>query len=355
MKIYFVMNSINDAHANKRVTDFKREGHDVKQFGFLRHDQVKYDNGAEVIGRFTNDMSYKSRIGIYVKGLKDLFRREKNKDVIWYYQGIDVALFATQLNPNKNYIYEECDLAHTYVGNKWVRSLLEKIDQCIIRKSMKTVVTSEGFIQYHYKSIDKWPKNIVLVPNKLSSDVLHLTKLKASAFNPSHIRFAFVGALRYPALLSIADIISREFPCHEFHFYGYIFPTISEEMLPKRNNVFYHGAYKSPDDLPQIYADIDVIISTYDTKRINVMYAEPNKLYESIYFERPIVVSTGTFLADKVRRLGIGYDVDSYKTSDVIRLVHQIEVDYEEKVDFINKIDKQTVIDSSSYVRAILS
>ena len=53
------------------------------------------------------------------------------------------------------------------------------------------------------------------------------------AFNPNNIRFAFVGGVRYNSLLSLAKHICRNFPNHEFHFYGYVSQTINESELPK--------------------------------------------------------------------------------------------------------------------------
>lgn len=348
MKINFIMNSISDAHANKRIKEFIHNGHEVKIFGFERDNNAKYNNDVIVIGRFSNTLSYWKRINIYIKALRNLFKDHSDDDCIWYYQGLDVASFAMFLNKGGKYIYEECDLVHTNIHNKALCNLFEKIDLHIIKKSYRTVMTSEGFLKFHFGSIDNVPKNIVVIPNKLSPGILQIENIPQINFDNKRIKFAFVGGLRYRSLLSIADIISRNHPNHEFHFYGFISPTIPEKDLPQRANVFYHGAYKSPEDLPTIYSNVDVLISTYDTKSENVRYAEPNKLYESIFFRRPIVVSSHTFLADKVKQMGIGYDVDVFNENDVEALVKNIENTWEEKVDNLYKIDKQKAIDDNN-------
>ena len=72
----------------------------------------------------------------------------------------------------------------------------------------------------------------------------------------------------------------------------------------------FHGKFKTPEDLPAIYSQLDLVLSTYDTDSDNVRYAEPNKLYEAIYFETPIVVSSNTFLSKKVKELGVGFELD---------------------------------------------
>lgn len=342
------MNSISDPHLNKRISAFREKGHEVKVYGFDRCNGNAYDNHAEILGVFPNTMGYAKRIRIYLKGIKALFDTLTDNCGIWYYQGLDVAMFATLFNPNKKYIYEECDLVHAYVGNAFLYRCLEWLDKRIIRHSLKTVVTSEGFLDYHYGSGMPYPENILLIPNKLPRCLAHMKCVGASKFDFSHIRFAFVGGLRYKSLVSVAGIISRNFPQHEFHFYGFVSPVISLGDLPSGANVFYHGRFKSPDDLPQIYSNVDVVVSTYDLSSLNVWYAEPNKLYEAIYFRRPIIVSRGTFLERKVLRMGIGYSVNPYDEQDVVKMVRMVEHDYERKKEALSQISREEALDGDN-------
>ena len=86
---------------------------------------------------------------------------------------------------------------------------------------------------------------------------------------------------------------------------------------------------------------------------MNVKYAEPNKLYETIFFRRPIIVSSGTFLASKVKKLGIGYDADAYSEANVCNLVRQIKSDYAEKISALTTIDPELALDDETYVSQI--
>ena len=85
-----------------------------------------------------------------------------------------------------------------------------------------------------------------------------------------------------------------------------------------------HGAFENPKDLQNIYSKIDISIVCYDTASGNVRIAEPNKLYESIFFETPIVVSSGTFLEDRVKEYNVGYAIDSSKDDTIIEFVNNI-------------------------------
>lgn len=344
MTINFLMNAISDAHSNKRIKDFEEQGFKVKVFGFDRNLGAQRRDDITILGSFTNAIPYHKRIKLYIQGIRKAFNIACNKDDFWFYQGLDTALFAFMFGKKHKYIYEECDLVHSNIKNSLIRSILEKIDKLIIKKSFKTIVTSEGFIKYHYKGVP--PKNVIILPNKLSREVTKHPFVETNQFDTNHIKFAFIGGIRYESLTSLAKLISRNFPNHEFHFYGYISPAIKKNDLPKGDNIFYHGSFRSPEDLPKIYSDVDLVVATYDISSINVRYAEPNKLYECIYFNRPIVVSKQTFLEEKVKKLGIGYSVNPYDEMDVIKLVKNIESTYIKTKVALNKISQDEAIDN---------
>jgi glycosyltransferase involved in cell wall biosynthesis len=111
------------------------------------------------------------------------------------------------------------------------------------------------------------------------------------------------------------------------------------------NNVFYHGRFKNPEDLPVIYKNIDLLLCAYDYRIDNVRYAEPNKLYESIYFRKPIIVSSNTFLAKKVSDLGIGYHLDSLDNNAIISFIQNITLEsIETKRDACSDISQEECI-----------
>ena len=150
--------------------------------------------------------------------------------------------------------------------------------------------------------------------------------------------------------MRFARVIGREFPQHEFHFWGDVEREdyIDEETRAYKN-VFVHGRFKNPNDLMKIYEQTDVSIVCYDTVSGNVRIAEPNKIYESIFFETPIVVSSGTFLADRVKEFGIGYDIDASKDKEIISFLNRIDVKSIESIILrMKSIPWQSVVDDSS-------
>ena len=106
------------------------------------------------------------------------------------------------------------------------------------------------------------------------------------------------------------------------------------------------GPFKNPVELPEVYSKIDLVVSTYDIEDDNPRYAEPNKIYESIYFETPIIVSSQTFLAEKVNRMGIGFHVNAKNDNEIIGFWESLtEQVLKEKIEACKKVDKNYCID----------
>jgi glycosyltransferase involved in cell wall biosynthesis len=147
--------------------------------------------------------------------------------------------------------------------------------------------------------------------------------------------------------MNFIKVFCGNYPQHEFHIYG---GPVSDEFLKlkKYKNCFFHGIFSNPDDLPKIYSELDLLLSTYGNSSENVRYAEPNKLYEAIYFEVPIIVSSGTFLSEKVEKLGIGYSINAQNDDEVINLIKNLTTEsLQEKINNEMLIPKEDLIDKN--------
>lgn len=315
MKIVFLVGSISDSHIIRRAQSIKEAGFDVEICGFTRG--VKSNNKVEgipvnVLGEI-EDQHYIKRIRKEWRAISKTISSYP-KETLFYAWGFDLALFT--FLKGSHYVYEISDIRHGEFG-KVIGSVFKVIDRCLIKKSKATVITSEGFIEYlNVHSSNK----IVLMPNQLSQMYLDM-KRPMPQVTEGRIKFGFVGYYRYPnTVLKLAKQVGLKADKFEFHFYGIGPQPILEEIKKLSityNNIFEHGPFKNPDDLPTIYSNIDIVACNYDAQGMNERIAEPNKLYESIYFNKPLVVSAGTFLGKKVDRLDCGYVIDSYKETEI--------------------------------------
>lgn len=360
IKIVFILSSSVNQNGIKRIDEFVENGYDVVAYGFNRG--VEYSNKSKsvdinILASFSNDKPYLQRLGIMRKGIMRVLKETSSENCLYYLIGPDVAMIFT-LICNKKYIYEEPDLVHTYIKNKYVRNILEKIDKRIIRKSVLSVFRSEGFPIYHFGT--EIPDNCTVITNRLNKDIKKFSPLfdERKPFDLKHLRIGFVGGIRFNSIKNFAEVFCENYPDYEFHFYGSLDTQKQQQMfgqLKSFDNCHFHGSFKNPDDLPSIYSSFDLLLSTYDVEFENVRYAEPNKIYEAIYFETPIIVSRGTFLADKVKKLGIGYAVDPLDKNEIVSLIDSLSVNsLNEKVENMRKIPKEELINRNDSFFSLL-
>ena len=157
----------------------------------------------------------------------------------------------------------------------------------------------------------------------MPASIWDVPEVKKHAIDANHLSFGFAGDVRYENIVNFASVLVRNFPMHEFHFFGTIQERVKSltKELEQFPNSHFHGRFRSPDDLPEIYSQLDFTLATYDTRFENVCYAEPNKIYEAIFFRTPIIVSKGTFLQQKCEKLGLGRAVDALSEDDVVSFV----------------------------------
>lgn len=332
MTIVFIAFQLSQPRCIKRIKAIYDAGFDVKVYGFdsgvynesLKHlpfPVVRIIKRDKTAGRSKKIYSLSAQIRQIVL--------ENKKDSLFYLFGYEIACFA-RLNGCKRYVYEEADVTASRENRRWLKKILISIDKQIIRKSQLTVFTSQGFVDYLFG--EKRVDDIVLQPNKLAGDFFdekRRLEVIPRASNPEHLLFGFVGLIRYPnTIMRFAKVIGKYYPQHEFHFYGTLDRAdFWDKELDSYPNVYNHGPFKNPIDQPQIYSEFDISIVCYDTTSDNVKIAEPNKLYESIFFGTPIVVSANCFLAKRVKELGVGYSIDASKDESICGFIDGLKTE----------------------------
>lgn len=310
-KLICIFNTSHDSHCRHRVADLREAGFAVEVYCHPRNG-AKGEQDADYPLTFLADLAseqYAGRLKTYARELRAIVRAHRGEDCLYYLYGLDIAMVFRCIARRQAYVYEEADLMHLEAGmqrHKLLSQLLERIDRCVIRRSGLAILTSEGFVQYHFG--DNRPGNCLVVHNKADKRLLE-TAIAERKTDGHHIAFGFVGMLRYETLYRFAKVVGERFGQHTFHFYGP--ETADFAPLKAYKNVVFHGAYQNPDDLPAIYRATDVVVATYDARQANVRHLEPNKLFEAVCMRTPIVVSKDTFLARQVEAMETGWAIDA--------------------------------------------
>lgn len=341
----------------RRIEDFVDAGFNVKVYGY-KYDviNVDYCNSPKytynVIETIPHAVSYKTRMA-GLKKIKAIIKQFNKETTLFYFFSLNVAAIAPFLHIK--YVYEESDMLFDRFGKKVLRKAVIAFNKYVIKKSTITVMTSEGFAEFYYGK--KRPQNIEFVLNKVNAKCMQLPAMEKQPFDVNHIRFGFAGNIRYKATLNLASIIARMYPQHEFHFYGNTESLPAEQVdgLKTYPNIVFHGLFKNPDDLPAIYASMDFCVCNYDISGVNPRYAEPNKLYEALFFDTPIMVSPQTYIGKKVKEQNVGFEIDSYDEKLIKETIDAIdEAYYNELRNNIKSIQKKSLVtDNTSLVRRI--
>lgn len=352
-KVVFILSSLSDNHFSHRVNDFIHNGYEVEVYGFKREGEplpqdVPYT--PTVLAEIKSS-NYYARIWTFFVCLWKLSKIIKRSDIC-FYSSLDIALFANRFIKNA-YIFELCDLTHLNLKGA-MRAILHS--ECIkaINNSLLTLFTSEGF----YDCFDNIKREkIILVPNKLNPSIPPFSIINRKLFHEGKIRIGYVGAVRYETIYNFVKVCAEKFTDSvEFHIFGVFaahdkYAILTKELCGKYDNIIYHGRFQNPNDLPLIYSKIDLSIATYTPTLVNVKYAEPNKLYEAIYFRCPIVVSDKVFLGKKVSQLNVGYAINAMDLDTIKSFIDNLnEEEYQEKIINVSQIEQSECILNMSKV-----
>lgn len=335
----------------KRVSSLKSDGFNCVVYGY---DRDKYDINAYPPGIKV------SRLGILkdkeyywkaVKVFRDIIkvRKQYRKEAPVYYAfGIFQALYLKKLG--ERYIYEISVILYAYPKFKRILGILKTIDKRIIRGSVATVMTSGGFYSFFGLELPK----VLVIPNRVSPSLTRLP-FKANKETNNKLAFGFVGSLRYQTILDFARVVGESFPHHEFHFWGGLkdgpMKTAVDGLVNQFENVFYQGAFRSPEDLPEVYDSFDITVSCYQVSSLNERIAEPNKLYESIFFNKPIVVSDGIYLSDRVKEMGCGFTIDASSKDSIKVFVASLNFDEVWALsEHISHIDTKLIVNDQGHL-----
>lgn len=324
MQIVFINTMLSQPRCIKRVKSISNLGYRCIVYGYNRgtYDCNTYPDNIEVnlfSAIFQNGSGYIDKCRTLNTDISRLITKYSKNDTLFYAFDMISALV---LRKNKRYYaYEISDIPYGYPKFRGLHQLFKLIDKSLIKKSYLTIFTSQGF----YKYFNIKSNNIIIQPNKL--DYSFIKTVRNPIIDNKKICFGFVGAIRYESIFRFAETIGLYYPQYEFIFWGGATEKIIERCLnltAKYKNIRYNGKFKNPDDLHKIYKEIDVVVACYDTFSLNERIAEPNKLYEAIFFCRPIIVSDNTFLAEQVRRYECGYAIDSSSIESINQFIKTI-------------------------------
>lgn len=288
-----------------------------------------------------NFKAWKIPINLYFVFIKRSINRLKRVDPdIIHCANLDMLLIARiykmMYNKEVRIAYEIGDLnKRTYNNSKkiikrLIKHFLVKTEGILTKSVDLLIISSQYFWDVYYNKFISKEKTF-LFPNAPERE---LFKGISSKTDGNTFTIGFIGRVRYSEQLKmLADVVDRinksKVDVNIKFLIAGVGPesdTISE-YVKDMNFVDFYGAYNYDEEIADIYSSVDMVYSVYDAKYQNVKIAIPNRLYEAIVTEKPIIVAKETKLEDFVVNNGIGFAVDSHNPKDLLELLTNIVED----------------------------
>lgn len=228
-------------------------------------------------------------------------------------------------------VYEVADLRSTHLeqGRGIVKRLMsgyvETVEKKLLREVDLLVLTSEAYYDCHFNSVIPREKAIV-VPNV--PDPVFFAGYSKKTSGPFTV--GYIGGIRYLEQMKMLVDASRELGVRVLFAGG---GETDSELLELREYcsgmdfVTFTGKYRYEEEIAELYGRIDCVYSVYDASIPNVRIALPNKLYEAILCELPIVVAKETLLSRVVESWGVGVSVDCKSKEELIGALRDLRDD----------------------------
>jgi succinoglycan biosynthesis protein ExoL len=303
----------------------------------------------ESLGTIING-NYLKRISVYCNSFKQLknILKVNSYDTLIVNNIDTLALFKLSSlfqNIQTEKIIEISDLrGHAYTSS--IKSnVMKSIEKFMFKYVDKLIVTSPKFYNMYYNTIFK--DEPFILENKPLSNMIpnRLEKVKNDK-----IVIGIVGLLLqgkpYQSLFEAIKDNDR----YEVHIYGKgIFENLVKEYADKYNNIKFFGEYNFFKDSAKIYSTLDILYMPYDTTNgsLNNKIALPNKLYEAIYFQVPIITSKDTYLGELVEKYDIGMTIKCCDNQELLKSIKSLYI--KEIKDSFIFLDKSKYIADDDY------
>lgn len=251
---------------------------------------------------------------------------------ILYVSGYDSLVAAVLYKTKKRnikIIAEFGDIRSVFISQKkhikdvLLSQILNLYEKKVFRSVDKIVLTSEKFYSEHFDQFFK-KEDVYIIPNIPDKHLFDGYIKKSSGT----FTVGFIGEIRYIPQLTMLIEASRGL-CNLFIAGGGNISNVNKikDSCKDREDIELYGKYIYEKDIANLYGHVDCMYAVYDSSNENCKIALPNKLYESIICEIPIIVADNTYLGELVRKWGVGVTVQSDKKEDLMAIIHRLSED----------------------------
>lgn len=343
LHVLYLVHDFADPAVRRRVMMLQAGGAGITLAGFRRGDTpaggieglTAVDLGATRDGKFAQRLKAVAQAAF---SLADRLRGASRPDVI-IARNLEMLALANRANTlfggNVPIVYECLDIHRLLLRDDAVGKALRHAERRLGRGASLLLTSSPAFVRHYFEPYGQIDAPVVLLENKVLSlgCEAHAPVATASARAPGMPwKIGWFGALRCSRSLKLLAEFSRSME-GRFRIVLRGRPAYSEfddfnRLVAAEPFVDFHGAYRNPEDLADIYADVHFswAIDFFEAG-LNSSWLLPNRLYEGCrHGVVPIAmrdVETGRFLAGR----GMGALLAEPSTGALVSLIGGMEAE----------------------------
>ncbi|OEO28648.1 hypothetical protein VW23_004215 [Devosia insulae DS-56] len=269
---------------------------------------------------------YVSRLVKMMFAIPELRRLIRNADLI-YASGPDLGAFAqiAALFLGKPVVIEVGDIRKIQVSRGLVGSALRALETIVANRASLLVSTTGAFMTEYYRNTLHVGTPYLVIENKLEPGIDGPEPRKTGDFT-----IGYFGMLRCVTSWRILEALAASMPTWNILVAGMAFqPPDIEKRIERLPNVKWLGEYKSPQDLPQLYGQVDMIWASPfpGPDESNWRWARSNRFYEACHFRKPLIVYRGSGDGNAVRTYDIGIEIGGDSIETNVREINAVSKD----------------------------
>ena len=345
-KILCALPTLGHPRHAKRISMLQEAGFEVEVVAFKRpyHEGRLPDCNVTTLGE-VNHGNYLSRSFKILSAFPKIRSAIKRNDLVFAF-GPDMAAachFSSRLL-GKPLVFEVGDITRAQLASGIKGRLVRALDRYVTNRSSLIVATSPRFLDTYYQEWIKTGTPGLLIENKLEaafcakmkSEIANTKPPKGIVFQDRPLRIGYFGYLRNEWSLSVLKRLAIKYPQRfEIVIAGYPKESAQELLtsISELANVDYRGQYKSPEDLPSLYRDVDMVWACYQPLKSDewgYLWARPNRFYQGCMFRKPFFSRGGCLDGSVVAEHGIGKiinDEEIEKTVDDVASIAAADVE----------------------------
>ena len=223
-------------------------------------------------------------------------------------------------------IYECLDIHGALTGDGLPARTLRLAERRLLSQVAMLLVSSPGFVRHYFEPVQGYCGPVALWENKLAAGSHLPDRPSARHRTDGPLRLGWVGTIRCaPSLALLTDLARRMGNAVEIHVHGVVHRHALlgfDAAVAAASNVFYHGPYDYPTDLPRIYGALDLVWAQDLWQRGgNSDWLLPNRIYEAGWAGCPSLAVAGTETGRRVSEDGLGWVVEAPDAGRLVDLL----------------------------------